>query len=164
MIRRVESLKEKLTEFFRRDNKTRSVEFIQKLSNSRWLERLVYLSDILSRLNILNLSLQKRFHTVIDFMKKLRPFIMKVDLWENKVKDGNLSMFENLDETLNKNKITEILYVTQLVQAHLVSLLMELQSYFPKLGEVESKLIRNPFIVNVQSFPDSIRRILGIGE
>ena len=82
---------------------------------------------------------------------------MKVDFRKNKVKDGNLSMFENLDETLNKNKITENLYVTQLVQALLVFLRMELQSYFPELSEVESKLIRNPFIVNVQSFPDSIQ-------
>ena len=56
VIRRVESLKEELSEFFRRDNKTRSVEFIQKLSDSRKLQRLAYLSDILSRLNILNLS------------------------------------------------------------------------------------------------------------
>ena len=45
----------------------------------------------------------------------------------------------------------------QLVQAHLVSLRMELQSYFPELSEVESKLIRNSFIVNVQSLPDSIQ-------
>ena len=156
VIRRVESLEE-LFEFFRRDNKTRSVEFIRKLSDSRWLQRLAYLSDILSRLNILNFSLQKRFHTVIDFMNKLRSFIMKVDLWENKIKDGNLSMFENLDETLNKSKITENLYVTQLVQPHLVSLRMELQSYLPEMTEVESKLIRNPFIVNAQSLPDSIQ-------
>ena len=35
---------------------------------------------------------------------------------------------------------------------------MELQSYFPQLSEVESKLIRNPFIVNVQSLPDSIQK------
>ena len=117
VIRRVESLKKELSEFFRRDNKTRSVELIQKLSDSRWLQRLAYLSDILSRLNILNLSIQGRFHTVIDFMDKLRSFIIKVDVWEHKVKDGNLSMFENLDETLNKNKITENLNVTQLVQA-----------------------------------------------
>ena len=90
---------------------------------------------MLSRLNILSLSLQGRFHTVIDFMDKLRSFIMKVDLWENKVKDGNLTMFENLDETLNKNKITGNLYMTQLVQAHLVTLRMELQSYFPELSK-----------------------------
>ena len=110
VIRRVESLKEGLSEFFRGDNKTRSVEFIQKLSDSRWLQRLACLSDMPSRLNILNLSLQGRIHTVIDFMDQLRSFIVKVDLWENKVKDGNLSMLENLHETLNKNKITENLY------------------------------------------------------
>ena len=45
--------------------------------------------------------------------------------------------------------------MTQLVQARLVSLQMELQSYFPELSEVESKLIRNPFIINVQSLPNS---------
>ena len=91
---------------------------------------------------------------MIDFIDKLRSFIIKVDVWENK--DENLSMFENLDEKL-KNKITENLHVTQLVQAYLVSLQMELQSYFPELSEVESKLLRNPFIVNVQSLPDSIQ-------
>ena len=47
--------------------------------------------------------------------------------------------------------------MTQLVQAHLVSLRMELQSYYPKLNEVESKSIKNPFIVNVQSLPDRIQ-------
>ena len=82
---------------------------------------------------------------------------MKVDLLENKIKDGNLSMFKNLKETINKNKITENLYVTQLVQAHLVFLQMEVQSYFPELSEVELELIRNPFIVSVQSLSDSIQ-------
>ena len=37
VIRRVEALKKELCEFFRRDSKTRSVEFIQKVSDSRWL-------------------------------------------------------------------------------------------------------------------------------
>ena len=84
---------------------------------------------------------------------------MKLNLWEKKVKDGNLSMFENL-ETLNKikTKITGNLEVTQLVQAHLASLRKELQSYLPELSEIESKLIRNPFIVNMQSLPDSIQK------
>ena len=44
VIRIVESLKKELSEFFRHDNKTRSVEFIQKLSDSQWLQRLTYLS------------------------------------------------------------------------------------------------------------------------
>ena len=59
---------------------------------------------------------------------------------------------------LIKTKISGNLEVTQLVQAHLASLRNELQSYFPDLSEIESKLIRNPFVVNVQSLPDSIQK------
>ena len=68
-------------------------------------------------------------------------------------------MFENLDEELNKTKIkiTGNLEVAQLVQANLAFLRKELQSYFRELSETESKLIRNPFVMNVQSFPDSIQ-------
>ena len=50
-IRKVESLKEELSEFFKRINKTRSPEFVQKLSDSQWLQKLAYLSDVFSRLN-----------------------------------------------------------------------------------------------------------------
>ena len=66
---------------------------------------------------------------------------MKLNLWQKKVKDGNLNMFEN--ETLNKTKtkITGNLEVAQLAQAHLASLRKELQSYLPGLSEKESKLI-----------------------
>ena len=38
VIRRVEALKEELSEFFIRVNKTRSPEFVRKLSNSQWLQ------------------------------------------------------------------------------------------------------------------------------
>ena len=68
-------------------------------------------------------------------------------------------MFENLDEALNiaKTKITGNLEVAQLVQAHLASLRKELQC-FPELSEIESKLIRNLVVVNVQPLPDSIQK------
>lgn len=89
--------------------------------------------------------------------KKYFESTMKLELWERKVKDGNLSMFENLDEALDKNKNTGNVDVVQLVQAHLASLRIELQSYFTELSELESKLIRNPFIVNVHLLPDNMQ-------
>ena len=69
-------------------------------------------------------------------------------------------MFENLDEVLNKTKtkISGNLEITQLVQVHRASLRKDLQSYYPELSEIESKLIRNPFVVNTQSLPDSIQK------
>ncbi|MPC61813.1 Zinc finger BED domain-containing protein 5 [Portunus trituberculatus] len=81
-------------------------------------------------------------------MDKVRSFTMKLELWEEKVKDGNLSMFEHLSEALDKSENTGELDAVQLVQSHLASLRMELQSYFPELSEMESKLIRNPFIIH----------------
>ena len=80
---------------------------------------------------------------MIDFMDKLRTFNMKLKLWKKKVKDKNLSMFENLDEAFNKTKTKIIgnLEVAQLVQAHLASLRKELQSYFCELNQIESKPI-----------------------
>ncbi|XP_068243921.1 zinc finger BED domain-containing protein 5-like [Palaemon carinicauda] len=154
---RVDSLKEELTEFFKCDNKAKSLEFTKKLSDSQWLQKLAYLSDIFLRLNSFKLSLQGRFATVSDFMDKLRSLTMKPELWEGKVKDGNLSMFEHLGETLDKSQNTGKQDVMQLVQSHLASLRMELQSYFPELSELESKLIRNPFIVNVHLLPDNMQ-------
>ncbi|XP_045130694.1 zinc finger BED domain-containing protein 5-like [Portunus trituberculatus] len=157
VVSRVESLKEELTEFFKCDNKAKSLEFTKKLSDSQWLQKLAYLSDIFLRLNSFNLSLQGRFATVSDFMDKLRSLTMKLELWEGKVKDGNLSMFEHLGEALDKSQNTGKQDVMQLVQSHLASLRMELQSYFPELSELESKLIRNPFIVNVHLLPDNMQ-------
>ena len=52
---------------------------------------------------------------MIDLMVKLRSFTMKLQLWEGKVKDGNLSMFEHLGEALDKSKNTGKLDVVQLM-------------------------------------------------
>lgn len=53
---------------------------------------------------------------------------MKLELWEGKVKDGNVSMFEHFGEALDQSKNTAKLDV---IQSHLPSLRMELQPYFP---------------------------------
>ena len=86
--------------------------FQKKEEDSQCPQKLAYLTDILLRFNSWNLPLQGRFATVIDFMNKLRSFIIKLDPWEQNIKDGNPSMFENLD-------------VAQVVQAHLASPQME---------------------------------------
>ena len=66
------------------------------MADKAWIIRLSYLEDIFSRLNILNKSLQGKFTTLIDFIDKIRAFIMKLELWERKSKDGNLEIFENV--------------------------------------------------------------------
>ena len=51
-------------------------------------EKLAYLNDIFTHINLLNKSLQGRFTTMIDFVDKIRAFIMKLELWEAIVSVG----------------------------------------------------------------------------
>ena len=85
MLSRVNSLRNEMVEFFERNNfRGKSRDFSNKLLDKEWVIRLSYLNDIFTRLNLLNKSLQGRFTPVVDFIDKIRAFIMKLDLWEGK--------------------------------------------------------------------------------
>ena len=54
--------------------------------------KLAYVEDIFTRINTLNISLQGRDATVVDFVDKVRAFLIKLELWETNVKDGDMDM------------------------------------------------------------------------
>ena len=80
---------------------------------------------------------------------------MKLGLWERKAKDGILDVFENLTTVLEGEKIKKV--IMGVVQAHLSCLKEEFRSYFPDLSELDLKLIRNRFIVDVTLLPDDVQ-------
>ena len=123
--------------------------------DKEWVIRLSYLDDIFTRLNLLNKSLQGRFTTVVEFIDKIRAFIMKLNLWEGNARDGNLDIFENLTAAVGSERPDA--ENIRLVKAHLSCLREEFQSYFPDLSEMNVTLIRNPFIVEVRSLPDEVQ-------
>jgi hypothetical protein len=47
--------------------------------------------------------------------------------------------------------------MSHLVIMHLSSLRNEILSYFPDLSELDAKLIRNPFMVEVRSLPEALQ-------
>ena len=100
MLSRVSSLKNQLLEFFERDGKEKSKIFFNKLSDKEWLKKLAYLTDIFTRINLLNKSLQGRFTTIIDFVDRIRAFLMKLELWEAKVSVGELDFFKTCQQLL----------------------------------------------------------------
>ena len=148
MLERVVSLKDEVTEFFSQDSKAKSKEFSRKL-----LDELAYLNVIFGRLNIMNRSLQGPSTTIIEFVDKLKGFIMKLKLWEQKVGQGRLDIFENLSSDVTSQNMTRI---QELLQEHLFSLKKEFLSYFPDLSLLDAKLIRSPFTVDASSVPDDI--------
>ena len=152
---RVHSLRKEMAEFFERNDRAKSRVFCDKLADKAWIIRLSYLENIFSRLNFLNKSLRGKFTTVIDFIDKIRAFIMKLDLWERKAKDGNLDIFKNVITLLEGEEIKKD--IMELVQSHLSCLKEEFKLYFPDLSELDLKLFRNPFIVDVRLIPNNVQ-------
>ena len=108
------------------------------------------LSDIFEAFNIVNLSLQGRNGTIVDFVSKLGAFIRKLDLWKRNTENNQLGMFKCLSSLKMKGSFSEE------IASHLASLKEELEQYFPEAASYE--YITNPFSVNPHDLA------LGTGE
>ena len=79
---------------------------------------------------------------------------MKLELWEQKVGQGRLDIFENLSSAVTSQNMTRS---QELVQEYLSTLKKEFLSYFPDLSLLDAKLIRSPYTVDASSVPDDIQ-------
>ena len=84
---------------------------------------------------------------------------MKLELWEQKVGQGRLDIFEHLSSTVTSQNITRF---QEPVQELLSSLKKEFLSYFPDLSLLDAKLIRSPFTVDASSVPDDIQNFFPV--
>ena len=78
-------------------------------------------------------------------------------LWKRRISDGNTGSFPHLDEALEEKPLNGD--VKELIQTHLKTLRDEFCRYFPNIEEeiLEWKLIRNPFLTDVEDVPDFIQ-------
>ena len=115
--------------------------YSKDLKNDEFVQRLAYLSDIFEAFNIVNLSLQGRNGTIVDFVSKLGAFIRKLDLWKRNTENNNqLGMFKCLSFLKMKCSFSEE------IAGYLASLKEELEQYFSEAASYE--YITNPFSVN----------------
>ncbi len=70
-----------------------------------WLSQLAYLSDIFSRLNELNLGLQGLSINAFDVQDKINALLKKLELFEIKIKTGDVSAFPALENFLSDNEL-----------------------------------------------------------
>ena len=87
----------------------------------------------------MNLSLQGRNGTIVDFVLKLGAFIRKLNLWKRNTKSNQLDMFKCLSSLKMKCSFSEE------ITSRLASLKEELEQYFPEAPSYE--YIINPFSV-----------------
>ena len=155
VVGRFVELKDEILEFFKQSKKQICREYEDHLRDSEWLLQLAYLTDIFTRLNVLNKSLQGRNSSVHDFMDKLNAFIAKTQLWEANMAKGRLEMFEQLSEMTQS--FSSKVDISEQVIAHLRSLRTEVQRYFPNIAHADLKILRNPFHVNVEDVPAALQ-------
>ena len=77
VVKRVFELRAEIQEFIIQQNKQ---DLLLHFNIDEQSLKLAYLVDIFSRLNILNLSMQGKESTVLDFVDKVNAFIMKLEL------------------------------------------------------------------------------------
>ena len=58
--------------------------------------KLAYLSDMFLKLNEVNLQMQGKNTHLPHLADKITSFIRKLEMWQQRVKDGNIDSFENL--------------------------------------------------------------------
>ena len=115
--------------------------YSKDLENDEFVQRLAYLSDIFEAFNIVNLSLQGRNGTIVDFVSKLGAFVRKLDLWKRNTENNQLGMFKCLSSLKTKCSFSEE------IASQLASFKKELKQYIPEASSYE--YITNPFSVNL---------------
>lgn len=120
-----------------------------------WLSELAYLSDMFSRLNELNLGLQGLSVNVFDVQDKISATLKKMELFEIRVKAGDVSAFPSLESFLSENDLQLDDSVRDNILAHVTSLRQQLREYFP-VASKEKNWIRNPFNVETTDMPTDL--------
>uniref|UniRef100_UPI00358E6478 zinc finger BED domain-containing protein 5-like n=1 Tax=Myxine glutinosa TaxID=7769 RepID=UPI00358E6478 len=152
VVVRVFELREEMQSFLQMQEKHKpEASFHEKL----WVFCLAYLVDIFDQLSRLNLKLQGKGTTIIEFIDTLSALLQKLENWKGKAEEGNFTMFESLSEvTLNEPLDPG---VAKDVVTHLSCLREEFLQYFPEIGREGLALMRNPFLVKVSDVQDDLQ-------
>jgi len=121
------------------------------LNDGDWVCKLVYLADIFSKINEMNLSLQGKTVTVFDANAKVSSFKRKLMYWLECVKKEDIDCFPLTKSFLNENNIKIQGKLQKNIPAHLEALKDSFEHYFPAAQEEglhEFKWVLDVFRVN----------------
>ena len=141
VLKCVFELREELFQYLTKENHPSAPMF----SDTDFLLKLAYLTDIFEKLNILNSSLQGVDCNIIQHNEKLNSFIKKIDLWQRKLGAKQLDMFRHLKEFTVSNQLTLGEEVRSCILDHLSSLKKHFENYFPDLEIKNYDWIKDPF-------------------
>ena len=151
VVARVFELRKELQMFLNLQGKS---EFASHFTEEIFVHRLAYLVDIFDQLNRLNLKLQGKERTIIDFVDNLLGFIEKLENWKRKAEKGNFAMFDSLSTEASDVRNPD---VASEVVIHLVCLHKEFLQYFPEISRDSLALVKNPFLVSLDEIDENLQ-------
>ena len=79
-------------------------EHLKEMESKEFIQILAYLSDIFSRLNDMNISMQGINVNILKCRKIINAFKKKLNLWCQRVKRGNISNYSLLEEVTDEDE------------------------------------------------------------
>ncbi|CAB3259876.1 unnamed protein product [Arctia plantaginis] len=109
-------------------------KYKQMLTDSFWVQKLAYLSDIFTKLNELNLGQQGRDTTIFTMQEEVESTIKKLSLWKSLIDKSKYDQFPNLKLFLDTTSSTVNEDLKSDTKYHLQNLRVALRSYFPEIS------------------------------
>lgn len=126
-------------------------DYTSFLVDDMWLSTLAYLSDVFSKLNELNLSLQGNSLTVLNAHDKIKGFERKLGLWVSCVKQRHFSPFPTLEYFFVENDLIIEKEICDDICSHLETLRSQFENYFPSSKYDEFSWVRDPFHCDIEN-------------
>lgn len=131
VLTRLSELREKDALFLKE-----KTDLTHSLYNGEFILKLIYLADIFSKLNELNLYLQEtQGADIFAVHYKIKDFMKKLTLWQNNIEKQNYDCFETFKIFITENDIKIADAIIRHISLHLISLKDNFNFYF--LGEMK---------------------------
>ncbi|XP_065279750.1 zinc finger BED domain-containing protein 5-like [Emys orbicularis] len=126
-----------------------------RIHDWKWLCKLAYIADTFAHLNNLNLSLQGKLISIFHVQDKVSGMVAKLKQWHKRLSRHELDSFPSLHDLVINSTNELDSDELQPMKQHLESFQKDLRKYFPE-PDSTFEWIRNPFIINVQTLPNSL--------
>ena len=152
VLKRLFELQKEVSAFL----KNKNLKYSNWFDNEKFFLDLVYLVDIFSHLNEINLSIQGFGVTAMEASKKIKGFHDKLSLWKKRLETENYSNFSMFEEMLLDiaTGIFQPLPISLCIDMcrHLEALQNFFKSYCFATEDLKKKFwIRNPFFAELKS-------------
>lgn len=128
---------------------------VPELHDHKWLCNLSFFSDLTDHLSTLNVVLQGKCRTIIDYLQSIREFQLKIDLLGTQLEENDFSHFQKLMSVLTNEVNVDRNRYKKIVQ----DLREDFSTRFQDLYKLEEyfDIVTPPFSVDVTKVPENLQ-------